>query len=332
LIDDLLDLTRIARGKFNLLEEVFFVEGIIETAVNTCRPDLEGRELEVVRDLRAPSAAVLGDSARLTQVLWNILKNAIKFTADGGTITIRSRVRRGEEASQVVIEIEDTGVGIEPDLLPRIFSAFEQGGGETTRRFGGLGLGLTISQAIVRAHHGSLSASSPGHGRGSTFTVTLPVVRKAESPARDPSSEPAKTISGHRRPAAGRSLRILLVEDHHDTGMVLKRVVGSWGHTVWHAGSVAEALRVVDAEIDAHAPKFDLVISDLGLPDGSGLNLMRALSEKYAVPGIALSGYGMETDIKASTEAGFRLHLTKPVDTNRLRAAVQEVAEEKSFS
>ncbi|HVZ63701.1 MAG TPA: ATP-binding protein [Lacunisphaera sp.] len=320
MIDDLLDVTRIAHGKLSLEHEVIPVEGLIDTALNICHPDLEGRRLEIVRDLHAPTARVEGDSARLTQVFWNLLKNAIKFTPDGGMITIRDRVSPAGEPGEVVIEVEDTGCGIEVEALPRIFSAFDQGGSETTRRFGGLGLGLAISRAIVRAHHGRLEVASSGPGRGSVFTVTLPLARH-ESSAGSPGGHGFGTFGEVH--AAMPPRRILLVEDHADTGRILSRLLCAWGHTVFHAKTVAEALQMAATEMATRG--LDFIISDVGLPDGSGLDLMKQLAGRYSLSGIALSGYGMESDIQQSLAAGFVRHLTKPVDLNQLRSAVEEL-------
>jgi PAS domain S-box-containing protein len=324
LIDDLLDLTRIARGKLTLEEEVIQVEGLLENALNICRPDLEGRELEIVRDLRAPFATVKGDRARLTQVLWNLLKNAIKFTPDGGTITLRSRVPSAGNAAEVVIQVQDTGVGIDAEILPRIFSAFDQGGQETTRRFGGLGLGLAISQAIVQAHHGKLEAASPGRKHGSLFTVTLPLADR-ETATRPGSGNPIQDATSKDGGTA--PLRILLVEDHADTANILARLLTTWGHTVFHRTTVAEARKAAEKEMAADG--LDLVISDLGLPDGSGLDLMKELAKKYSLKGIALSGYGMESDLKQSAAVGFAKHLIKPVDLNMLRTAIQDITADR---
>lgn len=325
LIDDLLDLTRISRGKLNLHEEVVHVEGLIEAAVNTCLPDLELRRLNLVQDLRAATAAVRGDSARLIQVFWNLLKNAIKFTPDGGTITIRSRTQSGRGGTdEVVVEFEDTGIGIESEELPRIFAAFEQGRADTNRRFGGLGLGLAISRAIVEAHQGGIDAASPGRNRGSTFTLSLPLAGRGSEPA-DPGAAAGKSPERADRSARGR--RILLVEDHADTAAILKRILTSWGHSVLHATTLENASRL--AEQESRAQGLDLVISDLGLPDGSGLDLMRDLSARYSLSGIALSGYGMESDQANSAAAGFKRHLTKPVDLKLLRDAVDAVVADR---
>jgi len=321
LIDDLLDLTRISRGKLSLEEELIVVDDLIETAANICRPDLEGRELKLVRELRASTATIRGDRARLTQVLWNLLKNAIKFTPDGGTITLRSRVAPATAPVEVVVEVEDTGIGVEPDFLPRIFAAFDQGGQETTRRFGGLGLGLAISQAIVQAHRGKLEATSAGRNRGSRFTLTLPLASR-EAPAGSPGE--ARSATDETTARGEPPLRILLVEDHGDTARILIRLVKGWGHEVFHEKTVADALRTAEAEIAAGG--LDLVISDLGLPDGSGLELMKTLSGRHGLTGIALSGYGMESDVQKSAAAGFARHLTKPVDLMQLHTAVQEFA------
>ena len=172
LIDDLLDLTRITRGKLELRCERVRLHRMIEDATNACLPDLQAKHLNLVRDFASEKATILADSARITQILWNLLKNAIKFTPEGGTITIRSRTKPADGIATV--EVEDTGIGIGPAQLERVFDAFEQGNRQITRQFGGIGLGLAISQAIAESHQGTLSVVSEGEGRGSTFRLTLP--------------------------------------------------------------------------------------------------------------------------------------------------------------
>jgi PAS domain S-box-containing protein len=326
LIDDLLDLTRITRGKLELHCALVPINRMIEDAVNTCMVDFEAKRITLRRDLMMPPPIVYADSARITQIFWNLLKNAVKFTGEGGSVVIRSRIIERDGARAVCIDVQDTGIGIEPDHLSRVFDAFEQGDRSITRQFGGLGLGLAISQAIAESHSGTLAAASEGAGRGSTFTLMLPVYA---GPHVDPLPEDAlgnKSRSGRTASGGGKKgmLNILLVEDHEDTAAILSRLLGRMGHHVRRAGSTADALRIA-AEAQ---PAVDLVMSDLGLPDGSGLDLMRELSSRYQLKGIALSGFGMESDIRQSSEAGFSHHLVKPVDINALRAALEDVRKE----
>jgi two-component system CheB/CheR fusion protein len=320
LIDDMLDLTRIARGKLELRREVADLRQVVDHALQTARADLFGKGLRLSLDLAEEDYSVWADTPRLTQVFWNLFSNAVKFTPPGGVITVRAW-REGGAGPQLVVEVEDTGIGIEPDVLSGIFDAFQQGELAITRRFGGLGLGLAISKAIVELHGGNLSAMSGGRGHGSKFAVRLPVgdlraLREAErsSPAREvPAPGPEPEIP---------PLRILLVEDHADTAEAMADLLREMGHEVTVAGSVADGL----AAAEGQAGQIDLVLSDLGLPDGTGLDLMSELHDRYGVKGIALSGYGMEEDVRKSLEAGFDRHLTKPVNLQALQTAIQDAA------
>ncbi|HYO13989.1 MAG TPA: MASE1 domain-containing protein [Thermoanaerobaculia bacterium] len=319
LIDDLLDLTRVARGKLELHPEIADARKMVEHTLQICCEEAtaSGR-LRVVTDFQAGDHRIWGDPSRVTQILWNLLNNAIKFTPAGGTITIRSW---REEGPTLVLEVGDTGIGIEPERLPQIFGAFEQAHARS-RRIGGLGLGLAISHTIAEMHGGSLTARSEGPGRGATFSLRLPVGALPVLDAPEPRAE-----SQRPEALAARSLTILLVEDHADTAEAMADLLGLLGHQVITAGSVAAGLAA--AERAWTNGGLDLVVSDLGLPDGSGVDLMRELSGRYGVPGIALSGYGMEEDIRQSLEAGFSRHLTKPVNPQSLKAALQEVAGNK---
>ncbi|MES2572370.1 MAG: ATP-binding protein, partial [Verrucomicrobiota bacterium] len=324
LIDDLLDLTRITQGKLHLHYKPVAVSQLIEDAINTCLPDLRLKRLTLTRQLIEPHPTVEVDGARVTQILWNLLKNAIKFTPTKGAITIRLSTTGKQNARQLVIEVQDTGIGLEPADLERIFQAFEQGGRTTSRQFGGLGLGLAISRAIAEAHRGTLFALSEGKGCGSTFILTIPWAGH-ESPN---AMEPA--VSGSRPflfPAAGnvleRPLRILLVEDHEDTAIIMARLLRRMGHDVMHAGTVHAAIALADQEMQSG--RIDLLMSDLGLPDGSGQDLMRILCSRYQLKGIALSGYGMESDLEESMAAGFARHLIKPIDIALLRNTIAEL-------
>jgi signal transduction histidine kinase len=325
LIDDLLDLTKIARGKLELRLENFDLCPVLAHALHTCRDaDTGGRNLLWEPALCPGPIPLLGDSARLTQVFWNILKNAAKFTPEGGKISVQAELEESAGAKWVRVAIADSGVGIEPAALPRIFDAFEQGGRGVTRQFGGLGLGLAISRAIVDLHQGTITAASAGVGRGATFTVRLPCHQAAlEPPPAGGSSEgqPVRNTAD--------SSHILLVEDHSDTALIMARMLRRAGFQVTQAISVADALAKVAAvqgELDAsgRAHPVQLVVSDLGLPDGSGVDLMRQLRARHHLTGIALSGFGMEEDVRRSHEAGFTAHLTKPIDFNRLLGAIRE--------
>jgi signal transduction histidine kinase len=306
LIDDLLDLTRITRGKFQLTFITADVHEVLRRAVEIC---CSGRAGDLVLNLAAPQHHVNGDPARLQQVFWNLVNNAAKFTPVGSAITIQSK----NVADQNVIEVEvsDTGAGIEPQFLPRLFNAFEQGDTMRARKFGGLGLGLAITKALVEAHGGTVTAHSAGRDAGATFTVRLPVVAKA--PLREfgpaPQTDELKPLRA----------RILLVEDHEETLQVMAQLLKRLGHEVTTASTIKEALKA------AGEKHFDLVISDLGLPDGLGYELMRSLRAENHLRGIALSGYGMSEDIQLSREAGFAEHLVKPVDLKKLEEAMARV-------
>ncbi|HEY8665633.1 MAG TPA: ATP-binding protein [Tepidisphaeraceae bacterium] len=311
LIDDLLDLTRIARGKLQLHPQALDVHVLIRNVMEICRSEIIAKELTVRVELNSVHPNISADSARLHQVLWNLVKNAIKFTPEGGEIAIRS----GDADDRVRVEVTDTGIGIEPRILPQIFDAFEQGDTSITRQFGGLGLGLAISKALIVAHKGTLVATSAGRDKGATFSLELPTTMESPAVGAGGAALPAKSPP---RPLAV-PLRLLLVEDHADTARIMSRLLRSFEYEVQTADSVQSALRC------AQKSKFDLVISDLGLPDGSGLELMHQLREMYQMKGIALSGYGMEEDVRKSIEAGFIAHLTKPINVQFLQATIRDL-------
>lgn len=310
LIDDLLDLTRIARGKIELYRQPIDLCTVINRAVDVCRPDLEARGLQFEMNIEpgAPCTVEV-DVARLQQVFWNLLKNSIKFTAHGGRVEVR--VRR--EEGWAVTDFIDNGVGIEPAAMPRIFDAFAQADQAVTRQFGGLGLGLAISRSLVELHGGTIEAHSPGKGQGSTFQVRLPL-QSSPAGATTPQLGSAAASLPIRQ---SRILRILVVEDHGDTAEMLQLMLEAEGHEVETAGDVAGGLEAVGQN------HFDLLISDLGLPDGSGMDLMRELrSRGYQGPAIVLSGYGQESDIQETRAAGFAAHIVKPIDMDRLVQAL----------
>jgi PAS domain S-box-containing protein len=320
LIDDLLDLTRISRGKLELHCRQVDAWQILNHAIHICcAQEVAAGRLRLDLGLAPADYRVWADGPRLTQAFWNLLNNAVKFTPEGGAIIVRSSVEDTAER-HLTVEISDTGIGIEPEMLPRVFDAFEQADRRITRRFGGLGLGLAVSKAIIELHGGSLTAASAGRGLGSTFTVRLPM-REPQLDLDDTMVDlTVQTMAG--LPPAERALRILLVEDHADTAAAMADLLDLIGHRVTVATSVAAGLAVAASAEGG----FDLVLSDIGLPDGSGLELMRELVRLYGLPGIALSGYGMEDDLRKSREAGFSLHLTKPVTLQTLKEALLQVS------
>lgn len=337
LIDDLLDLTRIARGKLELSTQTVDAHQSLADAIDIVRDEIGGKGLTLQTELAAKRHYVRADSARLQQVFWNLIKNAVKFTPPGGKIWIRSQniaeqpepidadgngrhavgsTSRGgirDATCRLRVEVRDTGIGIEPQVLPRIFDAFEQGERSITRRFGGLGLGLAISKALIDMQGGRLTADSAGKGLGAVFVVELDAV---EAPAPHP-HESRQPAPASQQPSA---LRILLVDDHEDTARAMGRLLQRLGHRITIAHSVGEALDAFERE------GADLLISDIGLPDGSGLELMRQIHHSDAgrrVRGIALSGFGMEEDVRKSKEAGFFFHLTKPINFQRLENVIR---------
>ncbi|HVT89656.1 MAG TPA: CHASE3 domain-containing protein [Tepidisphaeraceae bacterium] len=310
LIDDLLDLTRIRQGKLELdLQPVDVVQLVHQTA-EIFTAEMETRQLQFRVHADQSPLMVMADSTRLQQIFWNLIKNAIKFCPDCAHIDVRCSV---DNQNHAVIEVIDTGIGIEADMLERLFQPFEQGERTITRQFGGLGLGLSISKVLVDLHGGTIKAHSDGRGKGATFTVSLPLT-SAKPMAKSPVSSAADQEQLHK--SDGR-FSILLVEDHDDTVDVMSRLLQASGHDVQIARNVKEAIAHVRQR------KFDLVVSDMGLPDGSGLDLMRQARSIHAdLKGIALSGYGTEEDIRKSKEAGFYEHLTKPVNFTRLNEVI----------
>ena len=304
LIDDLLDHTRIRRGKMHVHLETIDLHQVLDQVIKTMMPDFRSRKLQFITELKAERHNVRGDAGRLTQVFLNLLKNALKFTAPSGTVHLRSR----NQGKRIQIEITDTGIGIEPDVIGKIFDPFAQGKQRGDHKFGGLGLGLAISKALVDLHEASITAFSKGKGKGATFTVELATV--AATPKQ--SETPPAFI-----PREEQSRRILLVDDHEATLQTLSRILRRWGYGVETAICVKEAL-----DVAAKKP-FDLLISDVGLPDGSGLDIMHEVKERYGLRGIALSGYGTEEDIRQSRDAGFGEHLIKPISFTSLRSAIQ---------
>ena len=306
LIDDLLDATRIHNGKLTFKPVQVDAHELLQHCLETIGWEVQDRQFRFISEFSARHYHVQADPVRLQQVFLNLLKNAVKFTPGAGTITVRTF---NPNDTKIAVQVEDTGIGISAQAKPRIFDAFEQGDASGQPRFGGLGLGLSISKAIVEAHGGDIGADSPGPDCGSTFTVTLSCIEAAN-----------QTLTTASEPAASkRPLHLLVVEDHSPTRAILARLLTRSGHQVVTAGTVAEALALFSAH------PCDVLITDLGLPDGSGVELMEALQKRGPIIGIALSGYGMETDLNQTKQAGFIAHLTKPIKMEELLQILSSV-------
>jgi two-component system CheB/CheR fusion protein len=319
LIDDLLDLTKITHDKLKLRAQPCDAHYLIGLAVEIVQEDAWSKDIVIEVALDAQRTALRADPARIQQVLWNLLRNAVKFTPRGGHVTLRTRDVAGRGGEPWVhIEVIDSGIGIDAARLEQIFLPFDQGGLTGDHRFGGVGLGLSIARAVLDLHGGKISAQSGGPNRGATFTVELPcAVLPAGGDAVTGSLVTAGDESALQLPLkAIAPLRLLLVEDHPSTLKALTGFLRDEGYEVVPTATMSEALYAAETK------KFDLVISDLGLPDGMGIDLMTKLRRAYGLRGIALSGYGMEEDLALSVEAGFVTHLVKPVSIAELRRAI----------
>jgi PAS domain S-box-containing protein len=316
LIDDLLDLTRIAHGK--LLLEVNVVDGnaVLQHAVDTIRNEVDRKKISLRLTLDKKPCWVKADVVRLQQVFWNVLRNSVKFTPEHGLISVTTQA--DSRAKQFGVTISDTGIGMTPEETQYVFETFSQGEHTKNHRshqFGGLGLGLSISKKLIDLHAGQIEAQSEGRGRGAAFTIQLPLAEAPVQPS-EPLS-PKAVVAPVTIP--GMSINILLVEDHEPTRSALTRLLLNRSHHVTAAGSADEARRLVK---EGH---FHLIISDIGLPDGNGYDLMKEFNSRYNLKGIALTGYGMEKDVRSSQESGFLRHLTKPVRIQLLEEALASV-------
>ncbi len=322
LIADLLDISRIVSGKLRLETQSVDLRTLLDDAIEAVASDAEAKGIAINRLAHDTIGTVAGDAARLQQAIWNLLSNAIKFTPAGGRI----EVSLTQEAETVEISVRDTGVGIRPDVLPQVFDRFHQADQSITRRFGGLGLGLSIVKHLVELHGGSVQAESPGEGEGATFLIRLPIAGRVESyPSEAPQPPPApsnETVSLD-------SLRLLLVEDEPDTLEYLQRLLEDHGGIVFTARSGPEALAIVGRE------RLEMIISDIGLPEMDGYDLIRQIRSQngqsgYAIPAIALTAYARAEDRVRALEAGFDDHIAKPAEPASLLATVSSLAQAKS--
>lgn len=323
LIGDLLDVSRIITGKLRLDVRAVDLSGVIMRAVDAVSPAAEAKNIRLQTLLDPQAVPISGDPERLQQVVWNLLSNAIKFTPKNGHVQVRlERVN-----SHVEIVVSDTGAGIEPTFLPFVFERFRQSDGSTTRRYGGLGLGLAIVRQLVDIHGGTVSVNSAGAGQGSTFIVTLPLLPVRRDPQSEvPRAHPtAQNSSALDCPHELSGLRILLVDDETDSRDLLNFVLESCGAEVKTAGSTAEAMQLIGRK------SFDIIISDIGMPVEDGYALISKIRDLPTeqggnVPAIALTAYARAEDRVRALRSGFQLHIAKPVESTELIAAVANLA------
>ena len=307
LIDDLLDLTRITRGKLRLDLETCDAHTIIRNAIDTASSATAAKKLKLSTKLNAKQRHIRADCIRLQQVFWNLINNAVKFTPPGGQIAIRTF---DGDRGRFHFEITDNGIGIERERLASLFKPFEQADASVTRQFGGLGLGLAISKHLVDLHHGTIEAQSCGRSFGATFKVILDVLPEGVGKT----DQDSRAVKRPQKP-----LRILLVEDHRDTRHMLSRLLTHFGHQVLTADNIRNALNIIASE------NVEVLLCDIGLPDGTGYEVIAEAKRKRRIKAVAITGFGTEEDIRRSKGAGFDFHLVKPVDVHELQTILDQV-------
>jgi CheY-like chemotaxis protein/anti-sigma regulatory factor (Ser/Thr protein kinase) len=316
LIDDLLDVSRIVRGKLALDVQSTEVCALVRSVVNAHRPPAEEKGIRLTTSFEPAQIEAEVDPARIQQVVWNLLSNAIKFTAKGGHVDVKVR----SSAEQVEIVVSDDGIGVAPEFLDQMFERFRQADSSTTRRHGGLGLGLAIARSLVVLHRGTLRAESEGLGRGTTLTVAVPLRFEGDRSSIERSEVSAERAdTGHR--LAG--VRIMLVEDDPDSRELFHDALTELGAIVTSAGDAEQAM---DALVASAAHVF---ISDIGMPGQDGYALLKRVREKRSaseLPAIALTAFASARDKQRALDEGFQAHLGKPVDFAALTLLIETLA------
>ena len=313
LIRDLLELSRLRSGKLTLNSETVSLMTAINNAVETVRADAEAKDIAV--DIRAPAEPLFvnGELLRLEQIVWNLLTNAVKFTPNGGKVTVRLE----RENNQAILIVEDTGQGIEASFLPNVFEMFRQGDARASREHTGMGIGLALVQQLVKLHGGSVVAYSAGLGRGTRFTVSLPEkTEKTKRIALAPAPE-GETLD---------QLTVLAVDDDEDTTALLRYLLEMNGAKVTTANSGIEALGL------AREAYFDVVLSDISMPSMDGFEFvrrLRALPGKEDIRVVALTGFGRREDVEQAENEGFVAHLTKPFDVEALLSFLSRLSADR---
>ncbi len=326
IIGDLLDMSGIISGKVRLELMPLDLASVILSTIETVRPTAEAKGVHLAMDLGTGPAPVHGDPNRLQQVLWNLLSNALKFTPKGGLVSVKL-----ERSGAVVnVEVADNGEGIAPEVLQHIFERFRQGDASSTRRHGGLGLGLSIVRQLVELHGGTVAAHSDGRSKGSTFRVSLPVTVRATqvlTPAQVPEAHEGPAPNEEDAPPVDlQGLKVLVVDDEPDARALVQRLLQDCQAIVATASSADEALHFLDTTMP------DVIVSDVGMPGTDGYSLMRRIRARddagAAVPAIALTAYVRAEDQSRAIAAGFQCHLRKPVEAATLLSSVERLGRE----
>ena len=318
IVNDLLDMSRIISGKIHLEIQPFHLHDVVEHAIEAVRPPAVAKDIRIQPMLDSRIGRVRGDPNRLQQVLWNLLSNAIKFTPAGGRVqVVLERVN-----SHVEISVEDNGIGIREDFLPYVFDRFRQADPSTTRRYGGLGLGLSIVKSLVELHGGSVRVKSPGESLGSTFVVALPISH-ARSEADEATATRSVAMDSLDKIELPRldGIRVLLVDDEPDGRTLIARILEGQGAHPVCASNAMDALELLSK---GH---IDLLLSDIGMPEINGFELIRRIrqldnSRSRPLPAIALTAYARSEDRQRSLLAGFHMHLSKPIEARELIASI----------
>ena len=315
LIEDLLDVSRILRGKLNLNKNPLDLESIIKSALTTVNLEAEAKSIQIETIYDSNTLQVLGDAGRLQQVVWNLVSNAIKFTPEGGRVIVK--LERVDSYAQIVVK--DTGKGIDAEFLPYVFDRFSQAQSDSTRQYGGLGLGLAIVRHLTELHGGTVAVSSPGEGQGATFKVKLPLINTSTT---EQTRIDSNLINQSVQPNRFSGAKVLVVDDESDSLDILTMILEQEGAEVMPVTSAKEALETFSKLTP------DLIISDIGMPEADGYTLItqiRALPQGKNLPAIALTAYAGEIDIQRSIDAGYQKHIAKPIDLPELITTIVQL-------
>jgi CheY-like chemotaxis protein len=316
LIDDLLDVARIMSGKLRLERAPVDVAEVVRDALQVVLPAADTKRIHIDVEVASPIPAVYADGARLQQIVWNLLSNAVKFTPDGGAV----RVRLEQADEMIEIAVADTGQGISDEFLPSVFERFQQGDGSVTRHQAGLGLGLSIVKQLVEAHGGQVTARSGGEGQGATFVVNLPIIRGAED-AFVPIGDVGSVAEGSDQTPSLEGTSVLVVDDDDESRRVVAAHLEDRQAVVLTAESAAQAFDLLERE------HVDVLLADIAMPGEDGYSLVRKMRtlgtpKTASIPAAALTAFARDIDRQHAIQAGFQLHLTKPIDPRLLIAAV----------